>query len=411
MANAFAAERASLIRRHAGYRFLFAARASSATGTYLATAALALDVYDRTHSTTWVGALFMAEWIPSLALGFVAGPLLDRLSRKKLMVCCDLASAAIFFALVFTNAPWQIVALILPVGIATGLFTPSVYSSVPTLVDETELPVANSLLQMVENVARVAGPAIGGLLVATVGAHTAYALNAITFLVSAYWLSRIPATGLQKEAAPRECGHWRQVRAGFAALRRTSAVMTVVMVWGTCIFGFTIVNAALPALARMTLRGGDVSYGLMLTASGLGLFAGGLSAPTLIKRLTKERVYPLGILVCGCAIAALSASPDTAVAAPLLFAMGAGNGAAVVCNALLLQQSTSAEMRGRIIIAVMGIGNTVGLLGFVSAGPLANTIGVRATFVTAAAVIVAGSVVAFLRLVERQAAAAPLESV
>jgi len=189
--------------RHAGVRRLFWATLISSAGTWLALVALALDVYNRTHSSVWVGALLVTETLPIALLGFLCGPLLDRLPRRSLMIGADLSRAGVFVALVFAPNAWSIVALATLAGIAAGLFTPAVYAGLPNLVEEHELAGANGLFQMATSATMIVGPLSGGAIVAIDGPHPAYLLNAVSFVFAALLVTRIRASSLQRSPRPR----------------------------------------------------------------------------------------------------------------------------------------------------------------------------------------------------------------
>ena len=101
----------SLLGTAPGFRLLFFATLGSSLGTLLATVALVVDVKDRTNSGSWVSALMIVEFLPAVAVGLFLGPLLDRLSRRGLMVVSDLVRAGVFFTLPFAHTAGQIVAL------------------------------------------------------------------------------------------------------------------------------------------------------------------------------------------------------------------------------------------------------------------------------------------------------------
>ena len=174
-----------LFKRSPSFGLLFLASFGSGLGTWLAFVALTVDVFDRTHSGPWVSALLIADFLPTIAIGLLFGPLLDRLSRRGLMVAADLARFGVFCALPFATSATQIVALAAAAGFATGFFRPAVYAGLPNLVADADLPRANSLLQTIENVTTTAGPLAGGILVGVSSPDTAYWLNAVTFVVSA----------------------------------------------------------------------------------------------------------------------------------------------------------------------------------------------------------------------------------
>src|SRR2546423_10036981 len=139
----------------------------SGLGTWLAFVALTVDVFDRTHSGPWVSALLIADFLPTIAIGLFFGPLLDRLSRRRVMVAADLARFGVFCALPFATSAAQIVALAAVAGFATGFFRPAVYAGLPNLVGDAELPRANSLLQTIENLTTTAGSPPRGILAST----------------------------------------------------------------------------------------------------------------------------------------------------------------------------------------------------------------------------------------------------
>ncbi len=251
------------------------------------------------------------------------------------MILADLVRFGVFCALPFTTEPWQIVVLAAVAGFATGFFRPAVYAGLPNLVDDDDLPAANALLQGIENLAVTLGPLAGGVLVAASGPDAAYWINAVTFLVSAALLARIPQRLLQAAPAASE-GHLRDLAAGFALVRRSRALATVLIAWGAAMFAVAGVNVAEVALAKDAFDAGDFGYGLMLATTGFGLVLGSLYAATAIERRGLGSVYgaSLGLLAFGYGCAAIS--PDVWIAASALVLSGAGNGVALVCNALLV---------------------------------------------------------------------------
>ena len=204
MSSAPAHRRPGLLRRNPGFRALFAATFASGLGTWIAVVALTIDVYDRTDSAKWVSMLLVADFLPSVAIGLLFGPLIDRLSRRRIMVAADLARLGIFVALPFTNSPEAIVILAAAAGFATGFFRPASYAGLPNLVTAADLADANSRLRAGEYLSWTIGTALGGLIVAASSPHVAYWINAATFLVSAVFILRIAPSLLQATRPSRE---------------------------------------------------------------------------------------------------------------------------------------------------------------------------------------------------------------
>jgi MFS family permease len=348
----------------------------SSVGTLLAAIALAIDIKDRTNSGLWVGAVLVVAYLPTVAVGLTLGPLLDRLRRRDLMIGADVLRAAVFFTLPFTASPGAIVALAAVAGLANGFFRPAVYAGVPNLVSDEDLPAANALLQAMENVSWAIGPVIGGLLTAAAGPHTAYWINGVSFLVSAVLISRIPSRMLQSETALTR-GHWRDLGDGFLAVLRSRAMLAVLVAWGIACLGIGAANVAEIFLAKNTFHAGDFGYGLLYGAIGGGLVVGSFAGSVLLERIGPARTYAGALAVMAVGFGGAAASPNIWVAALCAIVGGAGDGAAIVCNAVLVQRGAADAMRGRALTLVMSATFLATAAANVIAGALLHTVSPR----------------------------------
>jgi MFS family permease len=380
--------------RHRRFRLLFVATFTSGIGNWLAVVALQVDVYDRTHSGWWVGALLVANILPAVFLGLLLGPVVDRFSRKGLMIGSDLGRLAVFVALPFTHSATAVVLLAAAAGIGNAFFRPAVLAGLPNLVDDEDLPAANALLQLVEWTTTAAGPIAGGALVAAAGPHLAYWANAGTFAVSALLVALIPAALLQSDK-PISHGHWFDLGEGYHAVRNSRALMCVLVAWSTAAFSGGFMNVAEIFLAKRAYNAGDFGFGLLWAGTGLGMMIGGLAASDLIKRdLGAAYVRFLALFAIGIACAA--AAPNVWIGAAAMIVAGVGNGAAVVGNITFVQRGAPDRLRGRAFTLLMAV--NYGALGasFVAAGPVTNAIGARWTYVVAAGGIGVASGLAWL---------------
>ena len=323
-----------------------------------------------------MGALLIADFLPIIVIGFMLGPLVDRFSRRRLLVASDLVRVAVFAALPFAGSAAAIVALALVSGIATGFFRPAVYAGMPNLVSDADLPAANSLLQGAENLTYTIGPVLGGILVAAQGPDLAYWLNAVSFLGSALLLVRIPASRLQAGEIER-AGHWADLRAGFRLVLSSRALLAVLVVWNIVVLGTPAVNVAEIVLAKETLGAGNVGFGILVGASGLGLTVGSLAASALLDRVGVRGSYAGGIAVMAIGFGTAALAPSLAVAVAGVVVGGLGNGVAVVCNSLLVQRGAPDALRGRAFTVIMSSNYVVVGLSMAAAGPLVDTFGAR----------------------------------
>ena len=387
--------RLSLLSWALDFRLLFLATLGSGFGTYLAAIALTVDIYDRTGSGSWVALLLIVDFLPMIAVGLLFGPLVDRLSRRGLMIGSDLLRLAVFCALPFAGNPTGIVILAGIAGLATGFFRPAVYAGLPNLVPDEELANANALLQGIENLAWMVGPVIGGAVLAIWSPDVAYGINAVTFLVSALLLLRIPARRLRSQE-PLTRGHWHDLAEGFRVVRRSHALLTVFIVWNIVFVGTAAVNVAEVVVAKDSLDSGNLGFGLLVGASGLGLTLGSLWASAALDRVGMRRLYAGSIAVMGVFFFAAAVSPTVWIAAAFVVVAAAGNGCALVCNALLVQRGAPDRVRGRAFTIIMSSNYALSGLAMAAAGPLTDAFGGRWMWAGAGLIFLGGSAVAFV---------------
>jgi MFS family permease len=368
--------RLALLKDQPSFGRLALATLASGFGTWAAFVALTVDVFDRTNSATWVSALFVADFLPAIVIGFAAASLVDRLPRRRLMIGADLVRFAVFAALPLAGSAAVIVALAAVAGFATGFFRPAVYAGLPNLVSDDELANANSILQTIENLTLATGPILGGALVATTGPDVAYLINAATFLASAALLAGIPGRLLQAATAAGR-GYWRDLSDGFALIRRSRALLTILAAWNVVMLATAAANVSEIVLAKDAFDAGDFGYGLLVGATGIGLAFGSLLAGSFLEHRALAAVYAGSIGVIAVGLLAAAASPDVWVAAACVAFVGVGNGAAVVCNALLVQRGAPDELRGRVFTVLMSSNYAVLGLGILVAGPLTDALGAR----------------------------------
>jgi MFS family permease len=387
--------RLAILRRSPSFGYLFFATAGSSFGTYLAAVALVLQVQELTDSGVWIAALLIADFLPIVVIGFLLGPLVDRLSRRGLMIAADLVRFGVFAALPFVDSAGGLVALAAVTGIATGFFFPAANAAIPNLVPEEELANANSLTVTVDTLAMTVGPVVGALLFTAWGPSVPYAVNAVTFLLSAALLARIPASKLRSED-PLTRGHWRDVADGLKLVVTARPLRTVLIVWNVALIGSGAVNVAEVFFAKDTLGGGDLGYGALLAASGVGLALGSfLVAPSLGKvGLRRNYVGSLVLMAVGWGAAALSPTIWLAV----LFVIGgaAGNGAVVVCNRLLVQRGAPDQYRGRALATIMSSNYALIGLAMAAAGVLTDIFGARTIWIAASVIFLFSALVAFV---------------
>ena len=259
------------------FRALFAGSAVSAFGDRLVPVALAFAVLDLTGSVTDLGLVLAAQTVPQVVFVLLGGVWADRLPRQALMLSSDLVQAAsqgVSAVLLLTGRAqvWELAALQAVYGTAAAFFGPASTAVVPQTVDAGRLQEANALLALSRSVSAVLGPAVAGAIVATVGAGWGLAVDSVTFVMSAGFLSQLRIRHLRPVQSTRMSD---ELRAGWQTFRsRTWLWVTAGFFALFLAFGYSPLQVLGPQVARRFL-GGAGAWAAISVARGIGSLAGG----------------------------------------------------------------------------------------------------------------------------------------
>jgi MFS family permease len=372
----------ALLRRRPRFRSLWAAIALSYAGSGAATTALTLYVQQTRGTGTAVAAFLIASQLPRL-LGPLAGGIADRVDLRTMMIGCDLGQAAVFVAIATLPSFGVLIALSALTTVLQTSYGPARTAMVPNLVAEDELITANALLGTATNLYVAVGPLVGGLLFAAVGPAAALAVNAATYLGSAAFTFKLPAT-----PPPAETEHESLMAATATGARFIWAdpVLRAVTLSICALLAFLSVdNVAAVFLVRETLGGSAFVYGLIEAVFGVGMLAGSF----WILRgsgggWAASRLYLLSCGISSLASAGSGLAPSLAVLAPVQAVAGSGNGIEIVASETIIQQRVPRGMIGRVYgftssATSLGLGIAMAL-----GGLLVDATSPRATFLIAA---------------------------
>jgi MFS family permease len=259
------------------FRLFFFGQGISAVGDRVVSVALAFAVLDLTGSVKDLGLVLAAQAVPLVLFLLMGGVWADRLSRRAVMLSSDLvragAQGASALLLVSGNAHvWQLVVLQAVYGAAEAFFKPAAQALLPETVATADLQQANALIAVSANIANIGGPALAGVLVATIGAGWGLAIDAGSFLVSAAYLSLMRVQAVIPAA---RTGTLTELRAGWRAFRtRTWLWVSALEFMGSNAFAFSPYLVLGPEIARTSL-GGAGAWAAISTASGIGAVIGG----------------------------------------------------------------------------------------------------------------------------------------
>ena len=288
--------------QHRDYRLLITAFAISCAGSWAYNVALAVFVFEQTQSLSWVGAATIGRFVPALLLGTYGGVLAERFERVRLMAAVDLVSAVwmLLLALVaLLDGP--VVLAILLAGLASlssTAYEPAVAAVTPQTVPERDLAAANTLRNMVDNIAIIAGPALGALLLLIGPAPLVFAANAASFLLSCIVVRRMSVRSQPVDVTEGgTVGPLQQMTVGVKAIASsaTAALLVIYSVVASFVYGVDTVQFIV--LSEQRLGTGPSGYGYLL--AGLGV--GGVLAAGLVNRLA-ARPRLGGVILLGMAV-------------------------------------------------------------------------------------------------------------
>jgi MFS family permease len=332
------------------YRRYYGGQAISLIGTWMQMTAQAWLVLSLTHSSTTLGIIVALQTLPVLLLGPYGGVIADRVDKLKLMVALQSAmgvQALILGVLTVTGVVqvWQIGILAALLGLNNAFENPARQSFMLEMVGSEHLRNAVSLNSVLVNTARVIGPAVAGILIATVGEGICFLLNAASFVAVVASLTRMNHAALNPtEPTPRARG---QLREGLRYVRDTPelAVPLLMMAAVGCLtYEFQV---SLPVMASRGLHAGSAGFGFMTGAMGLGAVFGGL----LVAARGKIGVRPLTLAAAGFGIAMSWATlaPSLAVELIALMFVGWASISFMSMGNSTLQLTAESGMRGRVM--------------------------------------------------------------
>ena len=332
------------------YRLYAFGQTVSVSGTWMQKLAQAWLVLELTDSGVLLGITAACQQIPTLLFTIRGGVLADRFDTRKILVWTSIAAAipaAVLGVLILVDhvAIWTVMAAALFQGCADALDKPARLTIVNALVDEKNLTNAVTLNSVIQNSGKVAGPAVAGILIGTVGLAPAFLVNAASYLpvIAALIAIRARTPGRTSLSADRQyqlkktLGYVR----GHAAIAATLFVMTVA---GLLAYNWTVL---LPLLVRTTFGGDAQDVGFAFTAMGLGAIVGGLAVAGSLSA-TSQTLVGTGLVFTVLTLG-LALSPTMTVVYITMFVLGGASMAFRATATSLLQLRSDPAMRGRVI--------------------------------------------------------------
>jgi MFS family permease len=394
--------------RHRNFRFFWTGHAVSVVGTWMQNIAIFWLVYRLTDSPFLLGLTGVSLFLPVLCFSVFAGVVADRVDRKRLvqttqalhfLQSCALASLVTFGE---PTAP-LILALALVQGFINAFDFPGRQSFISELVPTRDLPNAIALNSMAFNMARLVGPAIGGILLASVGEAACFWINAVSYLWVSWRLTliRLPVReGAAPQAPLKALGEGVAYAFGNPRIRSLLVLLGLV---GTLGFQYIVL---LPVFAREILGAGAREYGMLMTASGVGSLSAFFRLTSKLDRPAMRRNLMVGLTLLGCGLIAFSLSRVYWLSLVFGLVIGLGMILYSISTNMLIQTTMKDEYRGRVmsLFTLMLVGTSP--VGSFIMGSVAERIGAPSAVRIAGVICLLGAVwvIHRLRLIARREA-------
>lgn len=376
------------------FRLFFAGQSISLTGTWMQQVAMSWLVYRLTGSAFLLGVVGFMGQIPIFLLAPVAGVLADRWDKRRLLICTQTlamvqAVALAFFVLAGTVQVWQIVILSLLLGVINTFDIPARQSFFVDIVDNREdLGNAIALNSSMFNAARLIGPSIAGLLVATVGEGACFILNALSYLAVIVALVAIRLKPSHSDRQRRHILH--ELREGFRYAFGFSPIRSILLLIAMVSLMGMPYTVLMPVFARDILHGDAQTFGFLMAAAGSGALVSTIYLASRKSVLGLGRLIAAAAAIFGAGLIAFAFSSSLFLSLLFLCLTGFGAMALVASSNTILQTIVDDDKRGRVMslftMAFIGMAP----FGSLIAGALANAIGARNTLLIGGASCLAG---------------------
>ena len=387
--------------RSRSYRLFVTGQLISLVGTWMQMVAQSWLIYRMTGSAALLGLLGFAGQIPVFVLAPLGGVIADRVSRHRVLVTTQTTMMALAAALsVLTLSGrvqvWHLFALASLLGIANAFDIPTRQAFVIEMVQREDLMNAIALNSSMVNGARVVGPAVAGVVVAAVGEGWCFFLNAVSYVavIGALLLMRLP----RRPRATPQVSAWASIVEGFVFSWQTTPVRALLLLLGLVSLMGMPYSVLMPIFADRILAGGPNTYGLLMSASGVGALAG--AATLTVRRHIRGlgRWVALSATGFGVSLIAFSFSRSLWVSALLLVPAGFCMMVEMAASNTLIQAMVPDRLRGRVMAVYSMMFMGMAPLGALIAGALAAPLGAPATVAIGGVACIAGGVVFGARL-------------
>jgi MFS family permease len=395
------------VLRRRNFALVWLGGLASLTGDWAMFAGLPLVVYQMTGSTLALGLTAIANAVPRLVLGSIAGVFVDRWDRRRTMLVADVLLGLVLLPMLLVTSAERLWLLVVALMVESSVFQfyrPAEGALLPRLVPSDELVAANALNSLNMNLARLAGPALGALLVSVGGIGGVVLFDAASFFLAALMLLLVRVEARRGPPAGRRgvASVWREWLAGWSLVRSQRAPRVIFIFLSITGLGEGIMGTLFVAFTRQMLHGDELAYAALISAQAVGGLLGSLALGRFGRRIAPALLFGGGAFLLGVIDLLIFYAPlyapmvTPALVIPvLLMVLVGGPSAAITAGYLTLAQTSVGDAyRGRLLGLFFAVTALSGVIGMGLAGVLGDSVGIipMLTF-DSVAYVMAGSLV------------------
>jgi MFS family permease len=339
--------------RYRNYRLLFVGTSLSHVGDFVQAMAQSWLVWTMTNSPFLLGLVGFCQALPRLFFGAIGGAIVDRVERRRLLICTQIlamAQAFIFWALVYFNLIqfWHVLVLVLFLGTVNSLNQTARHSLINSLVPREELMNAIALNSALANLAKILGPSLGGVLISIIGVAGCLFVNAVSFLAIIVTLLVMVIPDLNSESK-QETPFWQEVTEGYRFMRGERRLCSIILLtYGVALVGSPY-SRFLPVFATDVLHAGPSTFGLLLAAPGIGAVVAGLGIASLGMLRRRMHFVAMSVYAFSLSLILFSFSRSLPFSILFLVMVGASNIAVRAVANSIVQMETPPHLLGRML--------------------------------------------------------------
>lgn len=335
------------------YRIFITGQAISRIGTWMERTAVSWVVYEMTQSTFMLGLTVFASQFPSFIFSLFGGIVADRYNRHRVVMITQIASmiqASILAIVVLLGHAqvWQILGLITTLGIINAFDVPARQTLVHQLVEDPEdLSNAVALNSSIVNIARLAGPALAGIVLSSLGAGICFSLNALSYLaviISLLFLKLQP-----QEKKPKKQSNFSEIKEGFSYMKSHPHLAPLTIYIGIISLLVLPFNTLLPEFAKQVFHGDAQTFGYISSCIGSGALVGTIFLASMRGNSRKGPVLLVNAAILGVSLILFSQVQDLYFALPIAVVAGFTALTQSTICLTIIQTRAAPEMRGRMI--------------------------------------------------------------